>query len=149
MLTAGWLACLASIPGGLFAQGETTSAIAGAVSDPTGSALPRATVTIVNTETGSKRGEMTDSDGRFNFPQLKPGTYIVKVEAEGFESQTARNVSAGLGQKQTVNFTLKLATAKSEVNVSSEAPLLNPDNPNTATTLNARSLEDLPNPAAT
>jgi hypothetical protein len=47
-----------------------------------------------------------------------------------------------------VNFTLKLLAAKEEVTVSSEAPLVNPENPNTATTLNAPALENLPNPGA-
>jgi Carboxypeptidase regulatory-like domain len=145
-LLIGCLACLACIPAHLLAQGETTSAIVGAVADPSGAALPRATVTIINTETASKRGAMTDGAGRFSFPQLKPGSYTVKVESEGFEPQTAPNVPAGLGQKQTVNFTLKLAAAKGEVTISGEAPLVNPENPNTATTLNARALENLPNP---
>jgi hypothetical protein len=140
------LTALACFPSRLAAQGETTSAIAGAVADPSGAALPRAMVTISNTETGSKRSAATDDAGRFNFPQLKPGSYTVKVEAEGFEPQAASNVQAGLGQKQTVNFALKLAAARGEVNISGEAPLVNPDNPNTATTLNTRALENLPNP---
>jgi hypothetical protein len=142
----GCLAYFAWFPGRLPAQGETTSAILGTVADPSGAALPHATVTIIQTETGSKRSAMTDDAGRFSFPQLKPGGYTVKVEAEGFESQTAPSVSSGLGQKQTVNFTLKLAAAKGEVIISSEAPLVNPENPNTATTLNAPALENLPNP---
>lgn len=111
----GCLACLACFPGQLFAQGETTSAVGGAVADPSGSVLPRAAVTIINTETGSKRGAVTDDAGRFSFPQLKPGSYTVKVVAEGFEPQSALNVAAGLGQKQTVDFTLKLAAALWEI----------------------------------
>jgi len=55
-------------------------------------------------------------------------------------------VLAGLGQRQTVNFTLRSAASRSEVTVSAEAPLLNPENPNTATTLSAPKLENLPNP---
>ncbi len=132
----------------LLAQGETTSAIVGTVLDPTGATLPRTTVTVVNAETGSKRSAMTDDAGRFSFPQLKPGSYTVKAEAAGFEPQTNASVFAGLGQKQTVIFTLQLLAAKAEVTVSSEAPLVNPDNPNTATTLNAPALENLPNPGA-
>ena len=70
------------------------------------------------------------------------------LKAAGFEPQTASSVSSGLGQKQTVNFTLKLPAAKGEVTVSGEAPLVNPENPNTSTTLNAPALENLPNPGA-
>ena len=95
------IACLASFgcsPERLLAQGETTSAILGTVLDPSGAALPRATVTVINVETGSKRSAMTDDAGRFSFPQLKPGSYTVKVEAAGFQPQTNASVFAGLGQ---------------------------------------------------
>jgi|GEM_PF-6159936 len=130
----------------LFAQGETTSAIVGAVSDQTGAALPGATVTITNHETGLRRSAKTDDEGRFNFPQLKPGAYSVKVEAQGFELQENDNVFSGLGQKQTVDFTLKVAQSKQTVEVSGRAPLINPANPNTFTNLTAPALENLPNP---
>lgn len=132
----------------LAAQGETTSAILGTVVDPSGAALAGAAVTIVSNETGSKRTARTDEAGRFNFPQLKPDSYTVKVEADGFEPQTNPSVLAGLGQKQAVNFIMQLGVTKGEVAVTGEAPLVNPENPNTATTLNAPALENLPNPGA-
>src|ERR1700733_10168116 len=130
----------------VFAQGETTSAISGVVSDPTGASVPSITVIVTNRETGLRRAAKTDDEGRYNFPQLQPGDYSVKVQAEGFEAQQLDNVSAGLGQRQTVNFTLKLAQSKLTVEVTGEAPLINPENANTSTTLNAKALENLPNP---
>ena len=53
---------------------------------------------------------------------------------------------SALGQKQTVNFVLKVAATKQIVEVNGEAPLLNPENANTSTTLAAPALENLPNP---
>ncbi len=127
-------------------QGETTSAIIGQVSDASGAAVPGAVVTVTNRETGLRRSASTDEAGRFNFPQLKPGTYSVKVKAEGFEPQQNDDVSAGLGQKQTVDFIVRVAQAKESIEVISEAAILNPENANTSTTLNAHALENLPNP---
>src|SRR6266851_6101080 len=129
-----------------FSQGETTSAIIGQVSDASGAAVPRATVTVTNKDTGLRRSASTDDSGRFSFPQLKPGTYFVKVEAEGFEPLQNDAASAGLGQKQTVDFIVRVAQAKESIEVMSEAAILNPENANTSTTLNAHALEDLPNP---
>jgi len=145
------LALLLSIATVLFSmqalgQGETTSAIVGEVRDAANAVEPGATVTITNRETGLKRIAQTDDAGRFNFPQLKPGAYSVKVAAQGFEPQQNDNVVSGLGQKQTVDFTLKLARSIETVEVNSEPPLINPENANTSTTLNAHALEDLPNP---
>ena len=79
-------------------------------------------------------------------PQLKPDTYSVRVEAAGFASQQNDHVLAALGQKQTVNFTLRVAQSNQTIEISSEAPILNPENANTSTTLNAHELENLPNP---
>ena len=129
-----------------FSQGETTSAIIGQVSDASGAAVPGATVTIHNTETGLQRTATTDDSGRFNFTQLKPGTYTVRVEAQGFDPQQNDAVTAGLGQKQTVDFILKIAQARENIEVSGEAVILNPENANTSTTLSAPALENLPNP---
>ena len=127
-------------------QGETTSAIVGQVSDGAGAALPGAMVTVTNRETGGIRKAKTDGAGRFYFPQLKPGGYSVRVEAPGFQLQQNDNVFSGLGQKQTVDFRLKIAQAKETVEVGSEPPLVNPEDANTSTNLNAPALEDLPNP---
>ena len=128
------------LPGTAFSQGETTSAIVGQVSDASGSAVPKATVTVTSEETGLRRSASTDDSGRFNFPQLKPGAYSVRLEAEGFEPQQNDGVSAGLGQRQTVHFIVRVAQAKESIEVTSEAAILNPENANTSTTLNARAL---------
>src|SRR5208337_1480726 len=138
------MACL--LPLRALGQGETTSAIVGEVRDATNAVVANATVTIVNHERGLKRSARTDDAGRFNFPQLKPGTYSVRVEAHGFEPRQKDNVISGLGQKQTVDFTLKVARSSEVVEVSSEAPLINPEDANTSSTLDAPALEDLPNP---
>jgi hypothetical protein len=130
----------------LFAQGETTSAILGQVLDQTGSAIPRATVTIRSTDNGLTRSIKTDDAGRFNFPQLKPGSYVITTQAAGFETQQNSDIFAGLGQKQTVNFTLLVAQSKETIEVGSQGAIINPENPNTSTTLNAKSIENLPNP---
>ena len=148
VLQVGMAMALAAFPASTpaSAQGETTSAIVGSVTDPTGAAIPGAMVTIASTENGLKRSAKTDGSGRFSFPQLKPGAYAVKVEADRFATQQNNSVIAELGQKQTVDFRLNIASSSESIVVQEQAPLLNPENPNTATTLTARAMENLPNP---
>src|SRR5580704_617935 len=116
------------------AQGETTSAIVGQVRDASGGAVPGAAVTIRNLDTGLQRIATTDESGRFNFTQLKPGTYSVRVEAQGFEAQQNEAVTSDLGQKQSVDFILKIAQARERLEVNDEAVILNTENANTLTT---------------
>src|SRR5580700_6270167 len=118
----------------LMAQGETTAAIVGSITDPAGGAIPGATVTVTNLDNGLKRSVKTDDSGRFSFPQLMPGLYSVKAEADRFETQQNNSVAAGLGQKQTVDFKLNIASASQSILVQDQAPLINPENPNTSTT---------------
>jgi hypothetical protein len=128
------------------AQGETTSAIAGQVRDESGGAIPKARVTVIGNETGLKRSVLTDNAGRFQFPQLAPGSYTVQVDAEGFQGQENKSVSAPLGQTQSIDFLLKVQPIEENVTVSEQPPLINTQNANTSTTFNATSLESLPNP---
>jgi hypothetical protein len=140
------VAALLAIPVPARAQGETTSAILGEVTDSSNAALAGAVVTITNRDTGLKRSAQTDEAGRFNFPQLLPGVYSVQASAPGFEPQQLQIVFAGLGQKQAVTLVLRVAEAKESVEVTAEASILNPSNANTSTSLNASALENLPNP---
>ena len=100
MARAGYFAFFALtavcfLPVKALAQGETTSAIVGQVRDTTNAVVPGAAVTITNHETGLKRSAVTDDAGRFNFPQLKPGTYSVRAEAQGFDTGQNDNVVSG------------------------------------------------------
>ncbi len=130
-------------------QGETTSAIAGQVADPSGAALAGATVRLTGAGNGIERSVRTGDSGRFSFSQLKPGAYTVEAAAPGFERQRKPSITAAVGQTQTVDFVLPLAAAaRQDIVVTTEAPLINTENANTAATLGAASIANLPNPGS-
>jgi hypothetical protein len=140
------LAALPLFPIDAFAQGETTSAIIGQVIDASGALIPGATVTIANRGTGLERSLKTDTAGQFSFPQLAPGTYSVRAEADGFDPQQIDGVVSRLGEKQSVNFTLRVAQSNQTIEVRGAPPLISPGNANTSTNLDAPALQNLPNP---
>ena len=131
-----------------FGQGETTSAIAGQVNDASGAGIAHAKVTAIGAADRLTRVAIADGSGQFRFAQLKPGSYSVRAAAAGFEEQTEAPIVAGLGQTQIVNFVLRVAATKEQVQVTGDAPLINVENPNTATTLNAQAIDNLPNPGS-
>ncbi|HET9711601.1 MAG TPA: carboxypeptidase regulatory-like domain-containing protein [Pyrinomonadaceae bacterium] len=69
-----------------------TGSISGAITDANGGVIPGATVTLTSEKTGQLRGSVTNSEGRFNFPALQPGTYALKVERQGFQTLEHRGV---------------------------------------------------------
>src|SRR5579864_8393193 len=67
-----------------FGQG-TTGAIDVTVTDTTGSVVPGAKVTALNTGTGAEYRSEADSGGRAQFLLLRAGVYSVTVEQQGFD----------------------------------------------------------------
>src|SRR5437868_9287459 len=62
--------------------------ILGSVQDSSGAAVPGASVTIVNSETGLARSAVTDSAGEYAIPSLPPGMYNASAELKGFKKST-------------------------------------------------------------
>jgi len=130
----------------LCAQSGTSSAISVTVADRTGAALANATVTVTNQDTQAARTGRTNSEGRFLFSQVNPGTYSVAVSDDGFAAQTAQPVAVEVGRTVTLSFRLTLSAATQTVEVSARQALLSLENPNTTTTLEAKTIASLPNP---
>src|SRR5882724_4812728 len=63
--------------------GQTTS-LNGIVTDPSGSVVPNAAITIVNVQTGIQRSATADGQGRYSMAQLTPGIYKLTAKAAGF-----------------------------------------------------------------
>lgn len=79
-------------------------------------------------------------------PFLSPATYSLKIEAKGFTSAIFHNISVSLRETTTVNAILQVAQTRSEVNVIDAPPLLSSDSSELSTTLEPRSLTELPLP---
>ena len=129
----------------VLAQSGTSSALAGRVSDPSGAVIPNARVNAVNADTGASRATQTSDEGRFVFSQVNPGTYRIEVHAEGFRSGKSQPTGVSVGQTATVNFILSPATASQTIEVTAQSGLLSLENPNTSTTLEAKTIKNLPN----
>jgi len=130
----------------MFAQSGTSSALAGEVTDPSGAAVPRASVTIIDSDTRATRIGETDAAGHFLFSQINPGTYQVTVEASGFAVSKSEPASIGVGRTVSLNFRLQVQSNNESVEVTAQQGLLSLDNPNTTTTIEAETIKSLPNP---
>src|SRR5215468_6505360 len=80
---------------GLQAQVTSTAPLSGTVTDPTGSVVPDAAVTVRNMETGTTYQAVTGANGSFNVPALGTGTYSVTAVAKGFKQATINTTLTG------------------------------------------------------
>jgi outer membrane receptor protein involved in Fe transport len=144
------VAALALVTGAsarLLAQGVTTGAVSGTVTDANGAPVEGAQVQLRNSRTGASIGAMTRSNGQYNISGVEPDPgYSVTVRRIGFEPQTQNNILVSLGQTTRSDFQLKQQTTVLEtVNIAAEAtPVINPSKTGTGTTVGDSLLRRLP-----
>jgi hypothetical protein len=123
---------------------QVTASITGQVTDPSGAPVPRATVTATDAERGTQWPATTNSDGIYNLPRLQIGTYNVKVEAQGFATETQSNIQLQLNQVARLDFKLQLGTVSQTVEVTGGAPLLQTQSMQLGQVINAATNVNLP-----
>ena len=140
------LLCLAPVTP---AAAQTGGTLQGTVLDDQGLALPGATVTFSNIETGWTRSDVTDAQGRYRAPALPPGVYSIKAELPGFSTALRDRVPLTLGQELTINLSMKVATVQETVTVSASVPLVETTSNTLGTTVSREQLDALPVPGRT
>ena len=140
------LALFVLLAGATFAaaQTATTGSISGTVVDEKGATLPKANVTVRNTETNETRVIQTDEDGRYRAASLPVGPYEVTVEAAGFSKYVQTGITLLLNQPAVVDVSMKAGRIEEVVTVTENAALLNTANAEVATRFDERRLTELP-----
>jgi hypothetical protein len=127
------------------AQSLTAGDVTGVVTDPTGAAVPNATVTLKSNETGATQIATTNGQGLYRFSLLNPGSYTVSANATGFQSGT-NSIAVAVGQASTVNIELSVETASQTVEVNAVGNVVQTENGNVSTSLSPRQIATIPNP---
>src|ERR1700677_617049 len=140
------VAALLIVPGALNAQTTISGDIAGTVTDPSGAAVPGATVTATDTATGAIKVVKSGDAGNYRVSLLPPGAYTISVTEGGFKT-TQLNVTVQLGQITNADVKPSMAQAAQSVEVeSSSEPLLQSENSDLSTTITMQQVQNLPNP---
>jgi hypothetical protein len=91
--------------------------IVGTVTDPSGAAVPNATITITSTETGQVRQITSNSVGQYVVPDLRIGHYTVRVQAAGFKVTEHKDVALAVGDRLRMDFKLEIGTSQEQITV--------------------------------
>ena len=143
-----WLILNLALLGGLttnFVSAQTTSgSISGAVLDQQQSAVADANVTIRDAEKGLSQTTPTDREGRFVFPQLPPGTYVLLIEAKGFKRTERTNIELIANDKLALgNLTLEIGSTTDTVTISAEATLVQSESAERSLAIQGESLRNI------
>lgn len=124
---------------------QATGTIEGIVRDGTGAVIAGAEVAVISTETGAVRNFQTSESGIYKIPSLPVGKYSVRVTVQGFAPKELTDVILQVGSVAEVNVDLEVGNSAGEiVTVTAEAPLVETTRTYVATTVDERSIKDLP-----
>jgi hypothetical protein len=103
---------------------QVVGAITGTVIDPTGAAVPGATVKAVNIATHLEISADTKSNGTYVVPELPAGTYKLTISKGGFKTETHTEVLVNGNRTTTVDAALTVGEVTATVEVTA-VPLMN------------------------
>lgn len=118
--------------------------VLGTVRDVRASAVPKATVTLLNQETGIASKTTSDENGDFLFSQVKVGKYTVTAEAPGFSKASAADITVDVNARQRVDLTMQVGAVTETVNVVGAATALATDSSEHGQVINTQEIVELP-----
>lgn len=137
------LLILLTVPAPIHAQ-QAAGSITGTVTDPSGSAIPDATVVARDVNQGTTWTTKTDGAGVYDFPHVNVGEIAVRVEARGFATQQHSSFALVLNQVARVDFQLAVGRTSETVTVTTAPPLLQTSSTEVGTVLDANAVTSLP-----
>src|SRR5215471_18653099 len=123
---------------------ETTAGIQGSVKDPSGSAVPGATVEVTSPSLIGVRKVQTDSLGEYRLSALPPGIYAIAASAPGFRTYKQGGIDLTVGRMPSLDIKLEVGAVAETVEVSGEAPVVDVTQSKVATTVQHEVLDNLP-----
>jgi hypothetical protein len=124
---------------------QATTSLRGHVTDASGAVISGAKVQITLAATGATRDGQTDSNGEYQFLQLAPGRYSLKVSSEGFSTVEKQGMNLLVGQPATEDVTLTVATVTQQVTVDTNVqPVLNTTDATLGNAFSEKHIESLP-----
>jgi hypothetical protein len=117
--------------------------IQGTISDPTGAAIPGASVTISSPATGFSRTLVTDSAGLYSVGPLIPGNYTITITAPGFRHEVVKTV-VNTGTATSGNARLTVGNQSETVEVNAGAVQVNTEQASVAGIVTSEQIDTLP-----
>lgn len=140
-LLAATLVAAAAIPS--FAQ-TGSGRLIGVVTDAQKAALPGVTIVATSPALIGTQTAVSEADGRYQFPSLPPGRYVLDFELSGFQKVKRENIVLALGQTLSVDIAMAIATLEESVTVTAESPVVDVTSTKVGSEFNAEKLAAIP-----
>jgi TonB dependent receptor/Carboxypeptidase regulatory-like domain/TonB-dependent Receptor Plug Domain len=126
------------------AYAQITSTITGTITDKQGGAIAGAQVRVEGKTVAGERTATTDANGVYTLAALPAGTYDLTVSGNGFRTGIYKDLEVTLNRTLRYDVTLEVGSAREQIQVSGEAPLLETQSSEQSTTIMPRDITDIP-----
>ncbi|HEV2646831.1 MAG TPA: TonB-dependent receptor [Acidobacteriaceae bacterium] len=123
---------------------QTTQLFVGHVADPSGAAVPNATITIHNEGTGEDVVTKTTGAGDYTAPYIKPGLYTITATETGFKAVSKTHIRLDIDQNSKIDFTMPIGGMTETVTVSSEGSQIELSKADRGDIIDAQRVQELP-----
>jgi len=130
---------------GILCAQEDRASIAGLITDPAGSAVPNATITVTSVERNTSTRAASSDTGRYQAGFLLSGRYTLTIEAPGFRKYVRENIELTVAQKLGLDVRLEIGALAESVTVTDRVTLLETESASRGQVVTRREMHDLPN----
>jgi len=120
-----------------------STGVSGKVLDQARAVIPGVTVTLTS-PTGAQRTAISDDVGFYQFLQLRPGTYSLKAELQGFKTAVQPRVELLVDSPMTVDLIMEVGEITETVTVDASAIKLNTTNATLGNAFDGTRIRQLP-----
>jgi len=138
------LLALGFCPAGVSAQSASTGALAGVVTDASGSTIAGAQVQVTNEASGDVRTVTTGPAGNYSVPLLPPGLYTVYVTKSGFRSTTVPHAQVIVTETNALNIRLEVGQVSETVTVNEQVQQLQTEDSTLGRVTSGEQVQSLP-----
>ena len=121
-----------------------TAEVGGAVHDPSGAVIPKASVEFRNQDTGIRRQTTSNGDGYYEIGGIDPGKYDATVQAGGFKTLTRDEIVFHVGDKLRIDFRMQVGEASQQVEVDGSGQQINTTDASVGTVVDRQFVENMP-----
>jgi hypothetical protein len=123
---------------------QDAATLVGEVRDASRALVPKAAVIVTNVATGITATTETNDRGLYNVPGLRPGEYVITVEAPGFSKFVRSGVILQVAQVLQLDADLQTGSIQESVEVTGAAPMLETQTSSRGLVIDERKILDLP-----
>ena len=132
------------VPANIYAQSTGSATLVGTITDSSGSLLPGAKLTVVNTGTSFLSESSTTTEGSYYIPNLIPGTYRLTIEAAGFKKYIREGITLRTNETPRIDVMMEIGTLSDTINVAASTPLLETETSSTGQIMDGETVVKMP-----